>query len=87
MEGYIKRVEERVTKYKTWVEGLTKGVLEEGEVGYKDTKGEEKRIVIREALTHVNNHHTHHLGQLSAAYREYTGKDDFVEIDYLYYKE
>jgi uncharacterized damage-inducible protein DinB len=61
--------------------------LEKGEIRYKDTKGEWNSIEIRNVLTHVVNHHTHHLGQLSAAYRDFTGKDDFVSIDYLYYKD
>jgi uncharacterized damage-inducible protein DinB len=59
--------------------------IESGEIHYKDTKGNSHTKLIREVLTHVNNHHTHHLGQLSAAYRELTGKDDFVSIDYIYY--
>jgi uncharacterized damage-inducible protein DinB len=72
-------------KYKEWMDKIGEEAIKSGEIHYKDIKGNSHPMLIHEVFTHVNNHHSHHLGQLSAAYRELTGKDDFVSIDYTYY--
>ena len=52
---------------------------------YPDSEGNKKERVLSDVLTHLINHHTHHIGQVSAAYKEYSKMDDFPSTDYTYF--
>ncbi|HEX5172443.1 MAG TPA: DinB family protein [Cyclobacteriaceae bacterium] len=54
------------------------------EISYKTFKGDEFKNIVRDILFHVNNHSTHHKGQIISDFRQ-SGIAPLV-TDYIFYK-
>lgn len=54
-------------------------------IKYPSSSGALREKTVKDIFTHVVNHHTHHIGQLSAAHRQYSKESDFPSLDYTYF--
>ncbi|CAD8065897.1 unnamed protein product [Paramecium sonneborni] len=53
---------------------------------YSDSNGVQQKKDAQTVFYHLINHHTHHLGQISAAYTQQYGRKDFFSTDFIYFK-
>ncbi len=79
----IEKTQANLRDLQLWLEGCDDAFFE-SELSYLTSKGEHETMWVRDVLTHMMGHQTHHRGQISAVVTRLGYPA--LEMDYLYYK-
>lgn len=79
----IEATQRQAEEFTLWLEACTEDWFD-GRLDYVSSAGEARSMWMRDALTHMMNHQTHHRGQVSAVITRLGG--GAPEMDYVYYK-
>lgn len=79
----IEATQRQAEELTLWLEGYEETLFDR-RLEYVSSEGETRSMWMRDVLTHVMNHQTHHRGQISAVISRLGGVAP--EMDYVYYK-
>jgi len=79
----IEATQRQAEELTLWLEGCPEDWFD-GQLDYVSSEGEARSMWMRDVLTHMMNHQTHHRGQISAVITRLGGAAP--EMDYVYYK-
>ena len=79
----IEATQRQAEELTLWLEACTEDWFD-GQLDYVSSEGEARSMWMRDVLTHMMNHQTHHRGQISAVITRLGGVAP--EMDYVYYK-